>query len=215
MEEPFEHPVYSKNVVEFVTVANEYCNFIEESGKFSRKDLILTAQRLLPILYLKSTLLPEVEPELEEANEKFVTEADWNFIDENLKEKLGEFDDFLEVFDPQMEESEHPVPQSLAENFADIYQDLKDFLTVYRIGNVEMMNDGLWECNESFKKDWGQKLVNSLRALHNIYYGDHDLESEEGEKSPNDIDLEHIDTSNWLISKKIRDFKDGSESESE
>ena len=55
-KELFSEVVYSKNVIEFATVANEYCAFIEAVGQYQRKDFITRLQKLLPLLYLNPTL---------------------------------------------------------------------------------------------------------------------------------------------------------------
>jgi len=144
--------IYSKNVIEFVTVAGEFCGFLEKSKDFSRKEILEKLQKLLPLLYLKGTLLPNLESVFEEVNEKFVTEQDWEFIRNALLLKIGKFDEFLETFDPRMEESETPVICSISENIADIYQDVKNFIMLYRVGANEIMNDAIWECKNNFEE---------------------------------------------------------------
>ena len=66
MEEGLKHPVYSRQIIEFVTVANEFCSFMESAGQFERLDFILKIQKLLPLLYLKGSLIPEMESVLNE-----------------------------------------------------------------------------------------------------------------------------------------------------
>lgn len=166
MEDNFEHQVYDKNTIEFVTVANEFCLLLESSAKISKLDFIDRSQKLLPLLYLKASLLPKVENEFAEEIEKFVGEGDWEYIRTAVIEKMGANDEYLEVFDDGMRDSDEPIVASISENFADIYQDLKDFLTSYRIASVEIMNDALWDLNNNFPDHWGQALVNSLRAIH-------------------------------------------------
>ena len=38
------------------------------------------------------------------------------------------------------------------------------------------MNDSLYVCKEHFAEYWGQRLVNTMRALHGVKYNDNDLE---------------------------------------
>ena len=179
-KEPFSEVVYSKNVIEFATVANEYCSFIEAVDQFQRKSFITKVQKLFPLLYLKAVLLPVPDIEMsDDAPEKYVTEEDYNFILHKLEEKFGQFDAYHEVFDPSIQYSVDPLEASISENITDIYQDLKDFILSYRIGTLEVMNDALWECRNNFEQFWGQRLVNGLRALHNLVYGDSDLEETE------------------------------------
>ena len=108
--------------------------------------------------------------------EKFVSEEDYNFLLHKLEEKFGQFDAYQEVFDPSIQYSEEALEASISENVTDIYQDLKDFILSYRIGTLEVMNDALWECRNNFEQYWGQRLVNGLRAIHNLVYGISDLD---------------------------------------
>lgn len=202
-ENDFEHIVYSKNVIEFVTVANEFCLFIESTDSISREDFVSKIQKILPLLYLKATLIPKIESTFEEVNEKFVTEEEWNLVHKKLATKLGKFDDYLEVFDPLMAESDKPIVASISENLSDIYQDIKDFLMLYRIGTLEYMNDGLWECYENFLNYWGQKLVNVLRAIHNIRYN---VELNEEDEFINLQENKDINTDDWIISKRHKEY---------
>lgn len=173
----FEH-VYFENVIEFVKVTNDFCLFLENSKDLSRKNIINKLQKLLTLLYSKAILLPAVESVLDDVNEKFVTENDWEFINDTLRKKIGSFNEFLEVFDPRMAESVEPIVVSISENLADIYQDIKNFIMLYQVGTNEIMNDALWECNNSFKEYWGQKTLNTLRAIHNLINNEN-LEDEE------------------------------------
>ena len=196
-EELFDHIVYSKNVIEFVTVANEFCAFVENQANFNRVEFIDRSIKILPLLYLKAVMLPPVNDEDAETPEKYVTEVDYNFLLNKISEKLAQYDSYQEVFDEGMQFSETPVVASIAENICDIYQDLKDFLLNFRIGTVELMTDALWECQNNFKTYWGQRLVNGLRALHALFYGDIDLEDNE---SPNFFKDEESESNreNWV-----------------
>ena len=78
-----------------------------------------------------------------------------------------------------MQYSDEAIEASVSENITDIYQDLKDFILCYRIGNLEVMNDALWECRNNFEQYWGQRLVNGLRAIHSLVYGISDLDEKE------------------------------------
>ena len=112
----------------------------------------------------------------------------------------------MEVFDEQIEFSETALTSSMAENISDIYQDLKDYLLAYSIGTNEIMNEALWSCMESFKIYWGQKLVNLLRAIHNALKSPEVIGSQldEGNTKPEDID-----TSDWLISRRQSETREG------
>jgi len=201
-------PVYSRKVVEFVAVANEFCKYAERASELKGDELLKILQRILPLLYINASLLPQLDTFFEDGNEKFVTESDWVRVHEVLSEKFGSADDYLEVFDEKNNESDGPVLTSISENMADIYQDLKDFLLLYQTGTLEVMNDAVWECRMSFENFWGQKLVNSLRAIHKFLYS-----GEEIEKVENDVDEkdERRNISDWFISRRQKDFRGNGE----
>lgn len=170
--------VYSKNVVEFVTVANEFCTTMENVAHFLPKENLDKLQKLLPLLYLKASVLPKIERVIDDELEKFVSELDYNMLHQKWLQLLGENDGFHEVFDPNIQFGEETVRASISENLLDIYQDLKDFITAYSIGNEEVMHDSLAECIFHFGEFWGQQLVNVLRAVHMLVFSNADLSGE-------------------------------------
>ena len=174
----FSDVVYSRNVIEFATVANEFCAFVESVSDLTRKDFLGKLQKMFPLLYLKASLLPVLneQDDSEDSPEKFVTESDYHFIIQKLSSKMGEFDSYPEIFESGTPFGEANVEANISENVADIYQDLKDFILSYRIGTVEVMRAALWECRNNFEQYWGQKLVNGLRAIHQLIYGNVNME---------------------------------------
>ena len=201
-------PVYSRNVVEFVAVANEFCKYAEHASELKGDELLKILQRILPLMYLKASLLPQLNPFFEDGNEKFVTESDWVRIDEVLKEKFGTANDFIDVFDEKTGDYEEPFISQISENMADIYQDIKDFLLLYQTGTSEVMNDAVWECRINFESFWGQKLLNSLRAIHKFLCSGEEIGKVENDSEQND---EKRNTSDWFISRRQKDFRSNSE----
>ncbi len=209
MEEGFENIVYSRNVIEFVTVAKEYCSFVEGVESLPKQEFLDNGRKILSLLYLKASMLPKLESIFEDATEKYVSESDWNYIHDNVKLKLAQHNDYLEVFDPNMHISEGPLSASLAENFADIYQDLKDFISNFGIGNEEIMNDAIWECRLNFEEYWGQRLVNALRAIHSVLYSGESLD--ENDNIQEETNKGDTARGNWLFEKKQDEFRSGTE----
>lgn len=166
--------VYSQKVVEFVAVASEFCHVVENPGKYDLYNLADLTRKLLPLLYFKASLLPGVSPAGDDEPERFVTELEYNLYMQKWIQKLGEYDNFYEVFDPEIQFGTEKVTSSISENILDIYQELKDFVTSYSLGNEEVMNDSLSVCVQNFKDFWGQRLVNVLRALHQLVMADID-----------------------------------------
>ena len=179
MEDNIHELVYSKAVIEFVTVANEYCKGIETVNKFPVEESLRKIQKILPLLYLKTTMLPKTEKVLEDELEKYVSELDYNVLQQKWLQALGEYDSFYEVFDPSIQFGQETVTASVSENLMDIYQSLKDFLEAYSMGNDDVMNDAFYQCCLSFEEYWGQNLVNVLRAIHQLVYSDVDFEKDD------------------------------------
>jgi hypothetical protein len=199
---------YSRNVIEFVAVANEFCKYAEHASEIKGDELLKILQRILPLMYLKASLLPKLDPYFEDDNEKFVNEADWVKIRETLRGKFGTADDYMEVFDEKMRDSEGPVLSSISENMADIYQDAKDFLLLYQTGTSEVMNDAIWECRLNFENFWGQKLVNSMRAIHKFLYSGEEIGKIDEDIENND---ETRNTSDWFITRRQKDYREDGE----
>lgn len=166
------HFVYSSNVIEFVTVAAETCLFLEHTTEFERDDFVQKSVKLLPLLYLKTSLVNIPESVSDENVERFVTEEDYRFIIEQVEAILGPDDSYLEVFHPDMALSDTPIAAFVSENLADIYQELKDFAANYQLGDEDIMNDALVLCLTTFGEHWGQKLLNALRALHALRFSE-------------------------------------------
>lgn len=181
--------VYSKNVVEFVAVGVQFCSFLETYEEENATDLSGKLTKLLPLLYLKATLLPEIEVEYDIYPEVSVTEEDYENIVNRLYSTFKNNDTYLEVFLEDMKYSDTPISASISEDLADIYQDLKNFASIYEQGLDETMYEALFSLHENFKLYWGQKLVNVLRALHSIKYSMNE-DNEEDDYLPENIQAE-------------------------
>lgn len=170
--------VFDKNTVEFVTVAAEYCSFIADCADKNRSQFLEVLPKLLSLLYLKASMIPEVQPQ-ELYLEESVTENEYGSIREMLSRKLGEYDDYLEVFVEDMKYSDTPVTKTISEDLCDIYQALRNFIENYRSGLSDVMEEAVAVCSEEFRNYWGQVLANTLRAVHCVRYGQSDDEGEE------------------------------------
>ncbi len=124
-------------------------------------------------------MLPECEVMGEDGLESFVTENDYEVIRLNLQELMADRDDYLDVFVEDMKYSDTPIRKSIAEDLSDIYQVVKDFVCQFRSGLNETMHDALVQCREHFIGYWGQTLVNTMRALHEVRYSTTDNEEDD------------------------------------
>lgn len=180
--------IFDRNVIEFVTVAVEFCKYLEQAEGTERAKFVDTALKILPLLYLKASLLPPCETLGDEPLESYVTEETYEVLRLNLADILGEKDDYLDVFVSEMKYSDQPITKYISEELADIYQDIRDFIFVFQLGLNETMNDSLAVCQENFRLYWGQKLVNTLRALHEVKYAT--VEDEDKDEHSCDCDDE-------------------------
>jgi hypothetical protein len=164
-------PVYSRNVLEMLAVANEYCIFIEKTDEYSTEEVLGFFQKISPLLYLKGALLPLIVPAHPEANERFVTEEKWEMVFNSLRAKFQPSDEFW-FADAAFETSPEILKASMAEHFTDIYQDLKDFLILYQKNSISSKENAVAECKRLFGNHWGVRIANVQKALHFLIYPD-------------------------------------------
>ncbi len=162
--------VFSSQTVDFVRIALEYCALVEKAGEYEKSVFVDNTSKILPLLYLKVSVIPEIEELYDTDFKPKVTEAMYITVQEAVEKILGEDNLYLETFHPDIKLSDSPVAVKISEDLADIYQDLGNFIAVFKDGNKETMNDSLAECIQNFKEYWGQKLVNALRAIHYLKY---------------------------------------------
>ena len=159
-------PVYSPFVLEFLAVAQKYCLFIEELDKYPKKEIFEYLNKALPLLYVRGSVLPIIEPEDLSVNEKYVTEEQWQNVFNDLRNKFEKDDEYWFV------ENDNPlndlIKGSLADGLTDIYQDMKDFVLLYQKPIRDAKKAAVCEIRELFSTHWGFRVVNVLKVLH--YY---------------------------------------------
>lgn len=162
MEEIMEsEPARSRAVIDMLTIANDYCLFFEGAEKYSTKDILAYFQRIAPLLYLKGSLLPDIEVDEDVAADRFVTEEQWESIFNILTQKLGNNAKYYvhnQTYDT--------IEANLPENMADIYQDMKDFTMQYQRNTLEAHRQAVCQLKELFPNRWGMILANAILAVH-------------------------------------------------
>jgi len=196
-----ETSLFSRNVVEFVTVAVEYCNFIENSQEISAFDFSKTINKILPLTYLKASMLPNIDIDEECSSEDFVNEDIYNYVQNLISVKFGENDLDCDVPETSSQNGENTTA-TISEILADIYQDLKNFTMNYRTNNELVMIESLYNCKLNFEQYWGERLLSALLALHKLIFGNTDWEL-------NDVKTNNkeINTDNWLISQRQQEWE--------
>jgi hypothetical protein len=165
-----EEVVFSQYTVDLVKTSLEYCALVENASNREKTVFIDQLRKILPLLYLNVSLIPEIEEFYDSELENKVSEEMYMHVTNGIADLLGEDDLYLETFHPDIHLSDTPVAVKLSEDLADIYQDLGNFIGVFKNGHKETMNDSLVLCIRNFEEYWGQKSVNALRALHYLKY---------------------------------------------
>lgn len=194
--------VFHKNTIEFITVSKEYVSFCEDLTPYEPQTAVAVLHRLLPLVYLKSSLLPVFELQ-EGLVEEVVNEDIYNLIAASYEEKFGEMDldcDIPEINSQNNEKNTAP----LSEILADIYQDLKNVLTNYQTGDELIMESSLYICKQNFELFWGQRLTAALHTLHALNYLKGEWWNEIKPKKTSKI--EDVDTSKWIINQRQKEF---------
>ena len=161
--------VYSSEMVEFVTICNSYCQFLEQLKEMDGKAFIEQSVKHLSSVYATLMKLQETEPVFEPAGEPTVTEQDWSMVYQRISLILGRYNDILRPAEDEEFDRSDLVTHTISEDMADVFQDLRDFTSIYSRGIEELMNDAAWELKERFAEHWGKKLLRSLMALHDLF----------------------------------------------
>jgi len=169
-EDILKEPVYSPFVLEFLAVAQKFCLFIDEIHQYNKNQVFDYLHKAIPLIYVRGSVLPEIPPEDYTYNEKFVTEEQWQNVFNSIRNILQKDDEywFLENDNPLND----PLKASMADNLADLYQDMKDFIILYQKPLRDAKKMAVWEIRELFKAHWGFRCVNLLKVLHYKLYSE-------------------------------------------
>lgn len=156
----------SKPVLEVFAIASEFCMFIDRIEQAEPDKALIFLQSILPALYLKGAMLPDVEVQDDSANERFVTEEEY----ETLRYRLARYFDIRDYFSTVdlTDGSIESVPTSLSELLADIYTDLKDFLILYAKENPSAKENAVAACHYYYHVGWGSRIVTILPQIHHL-----------------------------------------------
>jgi Domain of unknown function (DUF5063) len=106
----------------FREVAGQFCAAVDSARGVNRDDLVLKIYRILPLLIGEAISLPVIESS-EGGNQTGhkktrITREQWGELYSLLKEKLGDWNLYSQVFDPTKDKE--AISGSLADDIADI-----------------------------------------------------------------------------------------------
>ncbi len=92
----------------FSAIANQFCSVVDSASSLDRTELLSKLYRILPVLISEAIGLPDVSRDDDELQEttrrgfsvKGLIEPEWSELYNFLKEKLGDWDPYRQVFDP-------------------------------------------------------------------------------------------------------------------
>lgn len=158
----------------FGLVAQKFCTVVDSAPNLDKVELLLQVYRILPQMIGEAISLPDVElsdtESPEEERRKWavragtrLSEAQWGQLYAFLKEKLGDWNLYWQVFDPTKDsEATHG---SLADDIADIYRDLKEGIILGE-AHQAMPEDNIWEWRLGFYSHWGKHAIDALHTIH-------------------------------------------------
>ena len=149
-------------VDQFRTAAARFCALAERVEELDRSELLAQLRTLLPALYAAGAPLPrpgrltDTSPETPRRSVE-----EWSALCDVLREKLGEADRYWVVWDAT--EPEEPIEASLAQDVADIYEEMKE--AVWLLGDGTPTGDVLFELQFAFEHDWSRHVIHALHAV--------------------------------------------------
>lgn len=161
--------VYSSEMVEFVTSANAYCHLLEKPEGVDGKAFIEQSVKHLSGVYAAILKIATTEPVYDSQAEPIVTEQEWSMVYQRISMLLGPHNETLRPAEEDEFDRSDLVTHTVSEDMADVYQEMRNFTTIYSRGIEELMNDASWELNERFGEHWGKKLLRALTALHDLF----------------------------------------------
>jgi|SRR5215213_287152 len=147
-------------VVQFAETARRYCAWAE--GDFGdAQDELRRARLLLAQLHLAAIQLPDlgIGKDKDAAD---ISHDEWSL----MFRKFGvlPLKTYWDVFNPLV--ATEPVTNSLADDLADIYRDVKAALTLYEARDFV---DAAWDWRFHFQIHWGRHLLGAQRAIHEYF----------------------------------------------
>ena len=111
--------------VRFGVVAKKFCSIVDSASDIDRTEFVAQVYRILPKLIDEAIEMPDVEPtdNQQRRSPLEVQRHEWQRLYKTLKEKLGDWDLYRQVFDPTKDSE--AIFGSLADDIRDIYRDLK------------------------------------------------------------------------------------------
>jgi hypothetical protein len=153
-------------VDDFKRTAEQFCILVEALNHTDRNSFLFKVYLILPKLISGGASLPVVSYEEDPEDDKIsrpgtrLRDAEWRQLYESLKKKLKPNDIYW--FVPECWKGIEALTNSLADDIADIYRDMKDGL------NERDTRDMNFEWRLGFYSHWGNHATGALKAIHDL-----------------------------------------------
>lgn len=155
-------------IAEFPAVAEEFCRFIDNCGGYERKRLVEDVSVLLARLCEVGARLPWVSPSTEGTDftdESVAAHTSEEYqLSTKLREKLGNLDEYWDVFD--LTQKEEAILCSLSQDIAEIYMDLQAALRLQTSG--ASLEDMYFDWRFDFRSHWSRHATCALKVAIQI-----------------------------------------------
>lgn len=156
-------------VAMFAKLAEQYCHLIDTHEDISKLEFIKKAAILLAKLFAAGAELTELPMDLSKGKnpDSSIEDAhnDWQTNFDSLQKKWGKDDQYWMVFNSYIEKA--PLCNSLSDDLADIYTDMKRGLNVFGRSEKDNRNSAFtWKFH--FLAHWGKHCACALRAINQL-----------------------------------------------
>jgi hypothetical protein len=152
---------------QFSAAASEFCRTVDSTSALDRVELLSRIYEILPRLIQQGVVLPALSwsdsDSQKEIKHTRMREPEWGRLYELLKEKLGDWDLYWQVFDPTKDSE--AIRGSLADDIADIYRDVKEGLDLHN-PDLALQQDVICSWRVLYYSHWGQHAINALYTIH-------------------------------------------------
>jgi hypothetical protein len=173
----------SKPVKEFVEIAREFVQFIDNREKYSEIEIYLQAYKLLLRLILcaenlpslvKASYLVETSLMLREAHRaalgKQIYESLTSKLDKNNNIYLFVFDPYRNLPASKGEKVEDAITSTISCDLCEIYDDLSEGLQLWPKSENSMKRDLICTWKTTYEGHWGHHAVITISALYSLLY---------------------------------------------
>jgi hypothetical protein len=151
----------------FSTVATEFCDAVDSASEVGKVELLSRIYKLLPRLIQEGIALPSLSLSESDTRKEIrktrMNDAEWGQLYEFLKEKLGDWNLYWQVFDPTTDSE--AIRGSLADDIADIYRDVEEGLG-YHDPDLAMQTDITFGWRIGYYSHWGKHAMDAERTIH-------------------------------------------------